>query len=293
MATRRARRVAVLLCRALLTLAGGPGAGAAAAAGAQVERVTVFDVVAEIRADGSVAVVETISYDFGAARDRHGIEREIDLREPYDEERDRVYTLSEVTAGSPSGAPADVTLLRDAASTTIRVGHPDRTVSGTQTYRISYVLSGLMNAFDHHDELYWEVTGTRWAVPVEAVSVRVEAPGDVSRLRCLAGEPDSAEPCASGVGSGTVALFGHGRLPVGSGVTVVVGVPTGVVQVPPPVYAETVHGPWSRPPGAAAITVAVLAVLLAGVGGGLLWWRRGRDRMFVGLTPGLTPAGSG
>jgi uncharacterized membrane protein YgcG len=271
---------------AWLTAAGGTATGAVVQGG---ERITAFVIRADVRADGVVAVTETIEYDFGGAQ-RHGIERELVLREPADDERDRVYELGQVAVTSPTGAPSEVQLVDGDAGTTIRIGDPDRTVTGRQTYELAYTLTGLMNAFDDHDELFWEATGTGWRVPLSDVTVTVTTPGDLRRTACYAGDPSSRSPCGSAVADDSAATFAQSTLAPGEGLTVVVGVDKGVVTVPPPVLDDARRGPWDSPPSVLSYVVAGLAVVGAGVGGGLLWLRRGRDRMYVGLPPGLTPA---
>ncbi len=279
--------VAVVVALGWLLLA-APGSVAAQGG----ERITSFQVTADLRTDGSLAVTETISYDFGAGPDdaRHGIERVLDVREPADDDRDRVYELRDVTVSSPTGAPAGVRLIEGDTTTTIRVGDPDRTVSGRHTYRVAYVLAGLMNAFGDHDELYWEVTGTRWRVGLADVGVVVTAPGGLSQVECFAGEATSRDPCGVERTEGQQALFAQPSLASGEGLTIVVGLDKGVVTVPPPVFDAARRGPWDSPPSALSYVVAGLAAVGAAVGGGLLWLRGGRDRMYVGLPPGLAPA---
>ena len=267
---------------------GLPGVAVASAAAQGGERITSFQVDATIRADGTLAVTETIAYDFGD-EERHGIERVLDLRESADDDRDRVYALSDVRVSSPSGAPDAVQLIDGTTTTTIRVGDPDRTVTGRQTYRVDYVIGGLMNSFDDHDELFWEATGTRWRVGMDDVAVTVTTPGGLQRVACFAGDPSSRTPCETGRSDGERALFGQPSLAAGQGLTVVVGLDKGVVTVPPPVFDAARRGPWDSPPSVLAYVVAGLAAVGAAVGGGLLWLRGGRDRTYVGLPLGLAP----
>jgi hypothetical protein len=277
--------LALVLGAALALLGGGP-----AAAQGSGERVASFHLDAMIRSDGSLEVTEEISYDFGANQ-RHGIERELDTRERYDDEHDRVYALTDVTVYSASGAPDAVQLISNTGSTTIRIGDPALTVSGRQRYELHYVLRGLMNSFDDHDELYWEATGTRWRVPMSDLAVMVHAPGPVQRTACFAGDPSSKAGCdqTQMIDERQVA-FRQRSVAVGDGLTVVVGLAKGAVAVPPPVLDSTGRAPWSEPPTGLSYLVAGLVVVATAVGGWLLWSRAGRDRRFAGLPLGLTPA---
>jgi Predicted membrane protein (DUF2207) len=282
---------AVLAFGLLWTAAAAPVSAAPAVASAQVgEHISAFTVDAVIRGDGAVDVTETITYEFGIAR-RHGIEREIDIREAYDDKRDRLYVLSGVEVTSPTGAPADLQLIRNAASTIIRIGDPRVTITGQQVYRLHYTLSGLMNSFADYDELFWEATGTRWQVNLAGVAVTVSAPGGVNKITCYAGDAASTSSCAQQqLVDPAHATFGQPTLSPGQGLTVVVGLDKGVVTVSPPALTPTIRSPWATPPSSRSYVVAGAAVACTAVFGGLLWLRRGRDRTFVGLPLGLAPA---
>ena len=41
----------------------------------------------------------------------------------------------------------------------IKIGDPDRTISGEHTYDIRYRVKGALNGFEDHDELYWNAIG--------------------------------------------------------------------------------------------------------------------------------------
>lgn len=276
------------------TAAPGTAAAGVAAAGVAAaqdgEQVTSFQVEAEIGPDGALAVTERIGYDFGS-NSRHGIEREIDVRERFDDGRDRAYELTDVAVFSPSGAPDDLQLIDNGRYTTVRIGDPDRTIWGRHRYELRYVLRGLMNSFDDHDELYWEATGTRWRVDLRNVTVRVSAPGGVRQAACYAGDPSSGDRCdGAELQTDREVSFRQPLVASGDGVTVVVGLDKGVVAVPPPVLVDPLRGPWEQPPSVLSWVVAAVAVLGTAAAGWLLWLRHGRDRAYVGLPLGLAPA---
>lgn len=275
---------------AIGVLAALGGVAPALAAAQADEQIASFKIDAEIQPDGALTVTELITYDFGD-NERHGIEREIDVREPADEDNDRVYALSGVTVSSPTGAPAGVRLIHNARSTTIRVGDPDLTVTGRQQYQLQYTLRGLMNSFDEHDELFWEATGTRWRVSLLDVTVTVRTPGGLRQVSCFAGESSSQASCDQQQAvDQQQAAFGQGSLQVGEGLTVVIGLDKGVVAVPPPVLEAVQRGPWEAPPSRLSYLVAGLSVVGAATIGGLLWLRGGRDRTYLGVPLGLAPA---
>lgn len=255
------------------------------------EHIASYDVVLTVRPDGRLAVRETIDYDFGP-QERHGIYREIPTRVPYDNDHDRVYRLSDVQVTSPTGAPADVSRDESGGLTRLRVGNPDRTVHGRQTYVVSYVVDGALNAFSDHVELYWNAIGAEWAVPIAEASVRVVAPGPVRRSACFAGPTGSGLPCASppsSTGSGGADFAEPGGLAAYNAFTVVVALDQGSVATTGPILAE--HWSLRRSVVPTPLTGGLAAGLVVVGGVGLAWLvgTRGRDRRFAGQTPGLLP----
>lgn len=264
--------------------------GLANAAGAQAdERITSYDVVMTVQPSGDVLVQETIAYDFGAT-ERHGIYRDIPVRERFDDRYDRVYPLhiQSITA-EPVGTSARYEVTDEDNMRSIRIGDSDQTITGLHTYVITYRLEGSLNAFADHDELYWNPIGHGWKVPIDRASVTVHVPGGPVSATCFVGSLGSGLPCA-GVGTtgdavnAAQASFTHQGLDSYSGLTVVVGFPTGLVPHPEPRLEER----WdaSRAFSVTPVTAGgSLAILVLGMGFVVrLAWRNGRDRRFMGST---------
>jgi hypothetical protein len=251
--------------------------------------ITTYTVDLTVNIDGSFHVRESIPYDFGTDQ-HHGIFRTIPVRYSYDDTHDRVVEVTNVTVSSPTGAPTDVDQSEDGGILTIRIGNPDVTVTGRQTYVLDYDVRGAMNQFSDHDEVYWNAIGPEWSVPIQAATVQVHTPAAATKVVCYAGPDGSALPCTSARNGGRTQTFQQDALEPYQGLTVSVAMPKGSVDVPPPILAEkfSVERAFSFTP--ATITGAVL-VLLAGIGG-VAWfaWTRGRDRRWRGQIPGLNPA---
>ena len=92
--------LALLLASAALVL----GASSAVAA-APDDLATRFHVDITANEDGSLDVVENITWHFPQGEERHGIERFVTVRVGYQDRADtfREYPLSEVSASSPRG----------------------------------------------------------------------------------------------------------------------------------------------------------------------------------------------
>lgn len=271
---------------ALLVL-GGP----ANATSTSAERITSFDVELTVRADGDLAVREDIGYDFGA-QDRHGILRTLRVRVPYDADNDRVYRVEDFRVASRTGAPSQVEHSESDGVATYRIGDPDRTISGRHDYTLTYVVRGALNAFADHDELYWNAIGDGWSVPIERARVVVRTPAPVTAQTCFAGPFGSNLPCGAAAvspGGRTVTVDQPGGLDPYSALTVVVGMPKGTVPSVGPLLEErwTLRRALTPTPLTGGLAGLVLLPGMAGIG--WLVATRGRDRRFVGLTPGLAP----
>ncbi|MGH2642180.1 MAG: DUF2207 domain-containing protein [Actinomycetota bacterium] len=255
------------------------GGSAAGQSGSEV--IHSYGVEIRILDDGDLEVTETIDYDFGSAL-RHGIFRTIPTRFHHDEVHDRVYPIDDVSVRS-STAPSDVEVSEEGGSTVIRVGDPDVEISGRHTYTLTYRVAGALNAFDAHDELYWNAIGDEWQAPIENVRVVVHAPADVQRVACFQGWEGGTDVCGTARHDGGTARFSADRtLQPYEGLTIVVAIPKGAVPEPSPILEER----WA--PGRAFSldgTKIAAALAVTGLVGGLLgrlWWREGRDRRFIG-----------
>jgi hypothetical protein len=260
-----------------------------AAAGTASERITDFTVAFALRMDGSMHVTETIRYDFGNASGRHGIERFIPVKFSYDSERNRVYPLTHPSASSPTGAPSGLEIT-EAGVTTLWIGDEGTTVSGVQTYVLQYDLAGVVNTVGGGQELYWNALGVDTAVPVEKASVTVTGPGAaVQRAACFQGREGSDEPCAWSVSGGTATYTATRKLAPHEGLAVVAGFPTGTFPGVAPILREKWRftKAFAVNAGTGAGATGVVALLAGGTG--LVIARRGRDRRYLGLTPGLAP----
>jgi hypothetical protein len=170
----------------------------------------------------------------------------------------------------------------DGDNTKIRIGDPDRTITGAHTYVITYRISGVLNHFADHDELFFNVIGSGWTVPIEKATATVKAPGKIDKVACFAGPEGSRLPCTQAASAEGQATFSNGPLEPGSGMTVVIGMPPGQVPVPKPILEQR----WSvqRAFAVRPDTVGPAGGLLVLLGGAVLFmeFRVGRDRRFSG-----------
>jgi uncharacterized membrane protein YgcG len=274
-------RLLVLVCLIAAAVAlSGLAAGGAVAQSAG-ERIESYDVSIDIQRDGSIAVTERIAYDF-ASTAHHGIFRTIPVRAYYDKRYDRIYQLHVLSVVGSPGTPDQYDVNRSGSDIEIKIGDPDRTITGRHTYAISYVVEGALNGFADHDELYWNAIGPEWGVPIERASVEIHAPASLQRIACFAGPPGSTLPCDTSQVQGSSAIFDQDRLNPYEAFTVVAGLPRGAVPPPTPILQErwTFSRAFSATPLTLGMGGLLLALLVAGVG--YLLWINGRDRRAIG-----------
>lgn len=241
-------------------------------------------VTVDVRDDGTLAVTEEITYAFTTTG--HGIERWIPLEYPYDRHHVRVITIDDVTVTSPTGAPTELRSRTSRAEVSLRIGDPAVLVSGEQTYLLRYTVAGALTHAADAEQLAWNAVGTAWRVPIAEAWVEVTAPA-ITSVRCLTGTPESPRSLApSEQSDGRVACATVATLRPGSGLSAVVDLPRGAVEVPEPQLRRSGALGWLALPA----TLTALGVLVAGlIGTALLLWQHGRDRRFAGEIPGLEP----
>jgi hypothetical protein len=243
-----------------------------------------FDARYVVNADGTVDATEDLRVDFSAL-ERHGIFRDMPVEYAYNDESNRLIHITRVSVTDGNGS-VPFELNDDGPNLRIKIGDPDRFVSGEQRYVISYTINDGLNPFPDHDELFWNVTGNDWAVPIESASASVTAPGPgIDRVACFEGPTGSTFPCSSSNDEPSSSFAATTPLQPGSGLTIVVGLQKGLVTVGPPVLIDppknTVEQAqdFFKVTPATVVLMAVSAVLaLAALG--RQWWVAGRDRWF-------------
>jgi uncharacterized membrane protein len=277
---RAARTRVAAVAGAFLAGCGALGFGFAGSTPAQAqgltERISDYEITIDVGADGDIDVVEEITYDFGNNQ-RHGIFRWIPYVYPYDGTHDRIYEIDEVDVASPD-APDDVSVKRENGRVQIKVGDPDETITGEHHYTISYSVSGAMNAFDDHDELYMNAIGNEWVdVGIDRATVVVNGPASIERVACFAGAFQSRTPCENAGADGRRARFSETNLGYSDGMSIVVGFPKGAVAVSPPVLKErwSFERAFTADPAQIGSAGAVLAV--GGIGLARALRRRAKD----------------
>lgn len=206
---------------------------------AHAEEIRSFLQESTIEQSGIVAVTEKISYDFGQER-KHGIYRVIPQTKTNSDGKQFVLSYDNITVTNERGVPYKFSRSSEDGEMSLKIGDPNKTISGLQTYVISYDVSGALTYFSDHDEFYWNVTGNDWHVPIQSYQSIVQIPLSTSTAaltaRCFTGTKNSTDAnCTSTIQGHTVEFTSTQALNPSEGVTIVVGFPKNIVAQLEPV----------------------------------------------------------
>ena len=257
---------AILFCGFVVAASLGLAGEASAA-----ERIRSFETEIYLTAEDRFSVVERIGWDFGGVR-KHGIFRDIPIAYGRGQAAD-YHIQVEVEGVTLDGAPVAVRERRSGGNLNLRIGDPDATVTGLRTYEIRYTVRRGLLFFESHDELYWNVTGFDWNVPMDRVVATAylvhDADGDV-QVACFTGPRGSVErSCRMQAGVASVVFAADRALGAGENLSIVLGLPKGIIREPTP--SERF---WSRVGDYLSAWLLLPFLALAG----MIWLWRGHGR---------------
>jgi uncharacterized membrane protein len=226
-----------------------------------------FDAAITVSADGSVLVEETIVPRFTGSW--NGLYRTIPVEYRTPQGLNYTLRLDVESATDGEGHALKFESDRERHYRKFKIWVPGA-VDTTRTVKLRYRVANGLRFFEEHDELYWNVTGDEWDVPIQSVSAQVKLPAGVSGVRATAfrGAYGSTEQAAVSVEPDGVRV----ELPQGvgfrEGLTVVVGWNPGIVHRPTAIE-QTRDVVYSNLP--------LVIPLLVFLGMWRLWHARGRD----------------
>lgn len=133
------------------------------------EYIEQFNANITVLPSGNIKVIETITYVNLSGQQKRGIFRNIP--------RKTDITVIDV---SRNNRPEEHTVSTAGRYTQIRIGSPNRFIKGNRhTYQIAYTAPQQILFFKDHDELYWNVTGTKWPWQIKKVTARVTLPANI------------------------------------------------------------------------------------------------------------------
>ncbi|MHB1490789.1 MAG: DUF2207 domain-containing protein [Cellulomonas sp.] len=185
--------------------------------------VTRYAITYTLRSDGSAQVALDLAFDFGTDPG-HGPTISLPVEQAVTgSSQVREYSISDITASSPTGAPAGINQDRSGGNLVLKIGDPSRgNITGTQKYHVQYTIGAVVNRFSDHAEFYWNVVSPdAGSVPITGVTVHVVAPKPADGAVCYSGPTGSTTACDSvKVNSDGTATFAQATLAPGTGLTI-------------------------------------------------------------------------
>jgi uncharacterized membrane protein YgcG len=213
---------------------------------AQVRDIAIEDFHArlEVRRAGGIDVTEVLRVRFTGSW--NGIERDISTRHEVNGQRARLR-LEDIRAADESGRPLETELSTVTDARRLRIWVPGA-ADATRTVVIRYRVPNALRFFDvdaaeltegnrapPFDELYWNVTGNLWEMPIEGASAEIVLPAGVAGVEAYAytGPAGSTSRDADvEVVDTTVRIAARSSFAPGEGLTVSVSWLPGVVARP-------------------------------------------------------------
>lgn len=249
-----------------------------------------FDATIVVNRDGAVDVTESITAEFTGSW--NGIYRSVPVGYRTPQGFNWTLRLDFLGATDAEGRALKTESSRERHYVKYKIWVPGAQ-NATRTVVLHYRANNGLRFFEDHDELYWNVTGDEWDVPIEAASARIELPRTAEGVRAIAfnglygSTARDAEVTMSGT---TIGVTMPKPLGFHEGLTAVVGWNKGAVTEPTQTEKAVGFAGSNWP---LAIPIAVFIAMFA------LWYRTGRDPAALPLTVqyeppgGLTPAEAG
>ncbi len=258
------------------------------------EIITAYNSAIALEKSGRLTVTETVRAHIEGIDIKRGIYRDFPLTFLDDaNRRHRVeFKLLSVSRDGQS-EPYRTENIRDG----IRIYTGDKDVllqPGEHVFEISYETDRQIRYFADHDELYWNVTGTEWAFPIEEVTATVTLPDGVraEALDVFTGGYGSRDKNATAVEDGREVVFTTTRrLQPREGLTIAIKLPKGSIDPP---SASTEKFWWLKDHMAPVLAIVGLVAVVAYYA--RMWLKVGRDPARGVIVPrwdapdGISPA---
>lgn len=227
-----------------------------------------------VQVDGSLDVTETLDVRFDGSW--NGIIRDLSLQHRTAEGRSARLDLDVEWVRDPDGNELEVDESGNRENRRLQIWVPGAE-DAVRTVVIRYRVANALRFFSedaptgHHDELYWNVTGNAWDMPIRLATARVVLPDAASGAQAWAytgAEGSRASDATIRVDGSAVEATATRSLSPGEGLTVSVTWDPGVVRRPSGLAqtAGRVRGAWPL-----AIPFLVFGVMTR------RWLQRGRD----------------
>jgi hypothetical protein len=232
------------------------------------EIIRSYDSQISIQKDGRIQVKEKIDYDFEDTYG-HGITRDIPVIKKNSDGKEYELTVRVEGIKDERGTSYNYSSSWVDNKLHLKIGDAKRTITGLHTYIIDYVVSGAITYYSDHDELYWNSTGYAEKGSIENANGTIHFPegtqmGEVKTICYTGAEGSTAQDCTvqTEQNSSSVSAL---RLGNGSGLTIIVSFPKGLVERLEPKPYTSFENTWYG-----KIILGLIFIILGILG--LIWY---------------------
>jgi len=225
-----------------------------------------------IQQDMSVLVKETIRVKF--LQKRHGIYRIIPI--VYTSNTKTVITdFNLISIQDENGKKIPFTYSRLKQSIKLRIGDPDKTIIGSQTYIIEYKLNRVISQLDDGFEFYWNVVGPEWSSTILKATATITSDyAPIIKTDCFSGNlGTTAKFCQITATDDVAKAVSFKPISFGQDLTVVLGLDKNNSFIMPRFSNKLV---WAFNDYWGYLAVGVPFLLMS-----LAWWKYGRDDRYL------------
>jgi uncharacterized membrane protein len=240
----------------------------ASAANARELRIEKFNSEIVVSPKGTIDVTETIQVQFiGSWK---GLYREIPVEYVTPQGLNYTLFLNVKRVTDENGNSLKFESSRERHYRKLKIYVPGAQ-DARKTLAIEYTVSDALRFFEDHDELYWNVTGDEWDMPLQAVSARVALPEGTTgiRVNVFTGAYRSrAQEADSEIVGNSVEVRTRHPLGYHEGLTIAVAFDKGFVHEPTALDKALLFLRSNWPLGLPFIVFVIMFYL---------WWTQGRD----------------
>jgi uncharacterized membrane protein len=244
-------------------------------------RIESFHSETIVMADGTIDVTETIQAHF-IGGPWHGLYRTIPVEYVTPQALNYTLFIDVKRVTDASGRTLKYESSRERHYRKLKIYVPDADNS-TQSISIEYSVSDALRFFEDHDELYWNVTGDEWDIPIQSAGARIILPEGTTNIRAnvfTGAYRSRAQNADVDIAGNGVEVRAREPLRLHEGLTVAVAFDKGFVHEPTAAGRLALFFRSNWPLG---IPLAAFVAMF------YLWWTRGRDPRLRPITAQYEP----
>ncbi|NMB56735.1 DUF2207 domain-containing protein [Candidatus Beckwithbacteria bacterium] len=237
-----------------------------------VDQIDSFKSKITINNDTSITIKETLEYETNLQK--HGIYRYI----PYRYNRNNLsYTakIKNIQISYADGQTVPYQESYENGNVVLKIGDAEKTFTGKKTYLISYRVENALQRFEGYDELFWDITGEGWQIPVLSSQAIVSSPfANITKIDCFSGVVGGNDKlCLSSLEKNQAKFIYDHEINYGSNFTVLLALDQNSQIMFPSstqLLMKTILDNWF-----------LIIAIFPGILFSYLWFNKGRDFMFL------------